>query len=248
MSTVSATPIAAKVIVAPEMLMNVNLADAEFNKMLQGQSAKLLATYGYKLIAKFASHYSLDFEEMCEVAGLKKRKAPKKEKVSGEIKIKPELTEEEKAAKKAALIARLAEGRAKKAAEKAAAIANGEIEAEKPKKEKPELTEEEKAAKKTAIAEKRKATIAAKKQAVSSASSSESESENVKVQLKKSKQPKPELSDEEKEEKKKAAIEKRKASIAAKKKADFDAKVKAAIAAKIAELSSASGSEVCESD
>ena len=155
-----------------EMLMNVNLTDSEFNKLLQKQSTKLLAAFGYKLISKFSAHYNLDFEEMCEVAGLKKKKAPASTKIKTEKakEAKPELTEEEKAAKKAALIARLAEGRAKKAAEKAAEVNSGEALAEKNKNvkakaPKPELTEEEKAAKKAATAEKRKASLAAKKKA-----------------------------------------------------------------------------------
>ena len=241
-SVIAATPLIAKVISGP-INFDMNLADAEFNKMLQKQSTKLLAAFGYKLIAKFASHYSLNFEEMCEVAGLKKRKAPKKEKAaaSGENKVKPELTEEEKQAKKEALIARLKEGREKKAAEKAA---NGEV--EKPKKEKIELTEEEKAAKKAAAAEKRKATLAAKKASAEASSGAERDGSIV---SKSNKKVKVELTEEEKAAKKKEAAEKRKASMASKKKAELDAKVQAAIAAKIAELSGASsGSELSESD
>ena len=218
-----------------EMLMNVNLADAEFNKMLQKQSTKLLAAFGYKLISKISSQYDIPFEELCEVAGLKKKKSPAV--IKTEKAPKPELTEEEKAVKKAALIARLAEGRAKKAAEKAATLAQegSEISSQKSKKEKPELTEEEKVAKRKAAAEKRKATLAAKKIA-----SSGSESECTET-VEKSKKVKPELSEEEKAAKRKAATDKRKATIEAKKKAEFDAKVKAVVAELTA--SSSSGSE-----
>ena len=249
-SSSTSAVLTAKVISGP-INFDMNLADAEFNKMLQKQSTKLLAAFGYKLIAKFSSHYDLPFEEMCEIAGLKKRKAPKKEKtgVDAEKKVKPELTEEEKAAKKAALIARLAEGRAKKAAEKAAlAAAEGSdapIQPLKEKKVKVELTEEEKAAKKAAAAEKRKASLAAKKAA---AEASSGEGNDAPIQPLNEKNVKIELTEEEKAAKKKEAAEKRKASMAAKKKAELDAKVQAAIAAKIAELSGASGSELSESD
>ena len=95
---------------------------------------------------------------------------------------------------------------------------NGEA---KPKKAKVELTEEEKEAKKKEAAEKRKATLEAKKAA---------------------QPPKPELSEEEKKAKRQEAAEKRKANSFAKQQALIQAAVQAALVAQ--GLSSAGSSAV----